>query len=214
MKRHVAVWPLVLSFGIVLPGGCDAPPPVANSGAAAPPAPPGPPPPPGSEPAAAPAATAPPTAPPAAPSGQAPLPPETKFGVFAGSIDDLAARPQPDSSQTPAAASQNVETERVKAEKGVGIKGRSLDQYEGVLVTPAKAYFAARERIFFEIEFKANYDRWRVQADKAPKDFDELKAQFLDPLGLTGKLPKLPQGHRYVWDAAAEELQVERPKRQ
>jgi hypothetical protein len=102
----------------------------------------------------------------------------------------------------------------VKAEKGVGIKGRSLDQYEGVVVTPVKAYFAARERVFFDIEFKGNYDRWRVLADKPPKDFDELKAQFLDPNGLTGKLPKLPQGHRYVWDAAKEELQVERPKSQ
>jgi hypothetical protein len=148
------------------------------------------------------------------PSGPAPLPPETKFGVFAGSIDDLAARPPAAPSPTPAAAPQDANTERVKAEKGVGIKGRSLDQYEGVLVTPAKAYFAARERIFFEIEFKGNYDRWRASADKAPKDYDELKAQFLDPLGLTGKMPKLPQGHKYVWDAATEELQVERPKRQ
>jgi hypothetical protein len=208
MKRHVAVWPLVLSLGIIVLG-CDAPPPVANSSVPAPPNPPGPPPPPGSEPAVA---SAPSAAP--APSGQAPLPLETKFGAFAGSINDLAARPQATPSPTSAAPSQNTETERVKAEKGVGIKGRSLDQYEGVLVTPAKAYFAARERIFFEIEFKGNYDRWRVLADKAPQDFDELKAQFLDPMGLTGKLPKLPQGHKYVWDAAAEELQVERPKRQ
>jgi len=205
MKRHVAIWPLVLSFGLVL-AGCDAPPPVANSGI---PAPPAPPPPPGSEPASMPAPSPPPT-----PSGQAPLPPETKFGAFAGSLDDLAARPQAAPTPPPATPPQEETTERVKAEKGVGIKGRSLDQYEGVVVTPVKAYFAARERIFFEIEFKGNYDRWRASADKAPQDYDELKAQFLDPLGLTGKLPKLPPGHKYVWDGTAEELQVERPKRQ
>jgi len=205
MKRHVAVWPLLLSFGIIL-AGCDAPPPVANSAI------PAPPPPPGSVPPAPPSAAPAPTN--KVPSGQAPLPPETKFGVFAGDVNDLAARPQAAPSTPPAAAPQDANTERVKAEKGVGIKGRSLDQYEGVVVTPVKAYFAARERIFFEIEFKGNYDRWRASADKAPKDYDELKAQFLDPLGLTGKLPKLPQGHKYVWDAATEELQVERPKRQ
>ena len=207
MKHHVAIRLLVLSFGIVLTAGCDAPPPVANSAV---PAPPAPPPPPGSAPPAAPAAAAAP-----APAGQAPLPPETKVGVFAGSLDDLAARPQAGSiTAACGAAPQDANTERVKAEKGVGIKGRSLDQYQGVVVTPVKAYFAARERIFFDVEFKGNYDRWRVSADKAPKDFDELKAQFLDPLGLTGKLPKLPQGHKYVWDGAKEELQVERPKQQ
>ena len=202
MKCCVAAWPLELLLGIALLG-CDAPPPVANSNA-----PPAPPPPPGTPSAVAPAP------PPPAPSGQAPVPVETKFGAFAGSIDDLAARPQAAPTPPSAAPPQQPQMERVKAEKGVGIKGRSLDQYEGVIVTPAKAYFAARERIFFEIEFKGNYDRWRVLADKPPQDFDELKAQFLDPNGLTGKLPTLPQGHKYVWDAAKEELQVERPKSQ
>src|SRR5688500_3184448 len=42
-----------------------------------------------------------------------------------------------------------LETERVKAEKGVGNKGRSLDEYEGPVVTPAKTLFTAKERIAF-----------------------------------------------------------------
>ena len=41
----------------------------------------------------------------------------------------------------------------VKAGKGVGLKGRSLDPHEGLYVTPVKAFFAAKERLFFEAEF-------------------------------------------------------------
>jgi hypothetical protein len=202
MSHRVVLWPLALLLGIVLLG-CEPEKPVASG----PPAPPAPPPPPGAPPAAAPPAAA-------ATPGEAPLPPEAKVGVFAGSIDDLAARPNAPAPQPAAPPAAGGETERVKAEKGVGIRGRSLDQYEGAVVTPVKAYFAARERAFFEIEFKGNYDRWRVLEDKAPQNFDELKARFLDPMGLTGKLPKLPVGHKYVWDGNIEELQVERPKTQ
>jgi hypothetical protein len=143
------------------------------------------------------------------------LPPETKVGVFAGGIDDLAARPSAPQPVQPAPAPPTEPgTERVKAQAGVGAKGRSLDQYEGVVVTPVKAYFAGKERAFFDIEFPGNYRIWRVQQDRAPKDFEELKANFLDPMGLTKKLPVLRQGHKYVWDAEKEELQVERPETQ
>ena len=109
----------------------------------------------------------------------APLPPETKFGVFAGDVNDLAARPAAPPSAPPAAqpAQPDPNTERVKAQAGVGIKGRSLDQYEGVVVTPVKAFFAGKERAFFDIEFPGNYRVWRQQEDRAPKDFDELKAR-------------------------------------
>src|SRR5688572_26962381 len=108
MNRPIPAWPLMLLLGIALQG-CDAPPPVANSGAPVPPPPP-----------SAPAPAAP--APPPAPSGQAPVPLETKFGAFAGSIDDLAGRPQSAPAPQPAAPPQDDTTERVKAEKGVGIK--------------------------------------------------------------------------------------------
>jgi hypothetical protein len=203
MKRHVAVLLLVLPLGIIAMG-CDPPTKVAKANN-------GPPPPPGSTPPPAPVATTP--APTPQPGGQAPLPVETKVGVFAGGLDDLARGPaysQPVQS-TSQPADPNLE--RVKAGKGVGIKGRSLDEYEGIYVTSAKAFFSSKERIFFEIEFKANYDRWIILEDKVPQDFDELKARFLDPYGLTAKLPALPEGHKYVWNAQTQELEVERPKR-
>lgn len=141
----------------------------------------------------------------------APLPPEAKVGGFAGSLEDLGRGPNVES--PPIVQPDDPNLERVKAGKGVGAKGRSLDEYEGPVVTPAKAYFAAKERIFFEIEFKANYDRWRVLEDSTPQNFDELKSRFLDPLGLTKNLPALPEGHKYVWDPATEMLLVERPRK-
>jgi len=206
MKRHVAILLLLLPLSIML-AGCEPPTKVAKANAG----PPAPPLPPGAQPAAPPA---PPVAAPApVGNGQAPLPVEAKAGIFAGGLDDLArgpARSQPVQSTTQPA---DPNLERVKAGKGVGLKGRSLDEYEGVYVTSAKAYFAAKERIFFEIEFKANYDRWIILEDKVPEDFDDLQSRFLDPLGLSKNLPVLPPGHKYIWNKETQELEVERPRR-
>ena len=184
MKRSVAIWPLALLLGIVVLG-CEPPKPAAKTSG-----PPGPP----------------------------PAPPETKVGVYAGGIDDLAA-PVNAPSAAPATATvtpppAEPATEIVKAGKGVGAAGRSLDQHEGLVVTPVQAYFAARERIFFEAEFPHNYQLWEATADGTPKNFDELKEKFLDPQGLTKKLPKLPTGQKYVWNPETKELGVERPKPQ
>src|SRR3954449_1510504 len=163
MKHPIALLPLALLLGITLLG-CEPPAPTA-SGPATPPPPPGSaPPPPPNQTAASPAPT---------PPGQAPLPVETQFGAFAGDVNDLAARPAaPPSASAVAPPGQpsqsDPNTERVKAQAGVGIKGRSLDQYEGVVVTPVKAYFAGKERAFFDIEFPGNYRLWRVDQPSAP----------------------------------------------
>jgi hypothetical protein len=197
MKRRVDFLLLMLLLGIVSTG-CEPPKPVASG-------PPAPPPPPGTAP--------PPTATggPATPA-PAPLPPETKFGVFAGDVNDLAARPNSPQAAPPSSLPPpDANTERVKAQAGVGAKGRSLDQYEGIVVTPVKAFFAAKERIAFEQAFYGQYRLYRATEDP-PKDYADLKAKVLDPYQI--KLPPLPPGHKYVWDAASEELQVERPKRQ
>src|SRR4029450_3139983 len=201
MKRLVAVLLLVLPLGIIALG-CEPPKKVAKTGG-----PPSPPPPPGSTPP-------PPAAPePAAPSPaphQPALPPETKVGVFAGNLDDLARGPAAEAAQRNVAQPAAPNLERLKAGKGVGAKGRSLDQYEGVYVTPAKAYFAAKERIGFEIQFPSQYQIYKAMTDDVPKDFDDLKAKVLDPYMI--KLPELTPGAKYIWDAATEQLLVERPR--
>lgn len=209
MNVRAAFWSLMLLLSIMLLG-CEPPKPVA----VAPSGPPGPPPPPGAAP------PPPPDSPlnpapnrPAAPSA-APLPIETKVGGFAGTLDDLAARPPapPSSPTSDAPALGDPNLERVKAEKGVGIKGRSLDEYEGAVVTPVKAFFAAKERIAFEVQFPHAYNLYKASDGTVPKDFEDLQAKVLQPNQI--KLPLLPPGHKYVWDAGKEELQVERPRKQ
>jgi hypothetical protein len=201
MKRRVALLPLVLLLGIVLVG-CE--PPAATVGANAPP---GPPPPPGSEPAAAPA---PPPAPaPAAQPNQRPIPLESKAGVFAGGLDDLAAPVSRPSSQ-PAAPPVDPNVERVKAEKGVGIKGRSLDEYEGVVVTPAKQIFTVRERVVFEIQIPGALNLFNASEGRNPESHEEFMEKIIKFNNI--KLPELPPGQKYIYDPAQNELMVERPK--
>ena len=101
-----------------------------------------------------------------------------------------------------------VQMERVKAGVGVGKKGRSLDGERGLIVTPVKSYFAAKEKIAYEIQFLGQYRLYRATNDP-PRDFEDLRVKVLEPYLI--KLPELPEGHKYVWDRENEELQVERP---
>jgi hypothetical protein len=193
MKHHASLFATALLFGITLLG-CDPPTPVAGG-------PPGPPPPPGS---------APPSAPPTPDS--APLPPETKFGVFAGDVNDLAARPSAPPAQPVSPPPAEPATERVKAEKGVGIKGRSLDQHEGLLVTPAKAFFSTKERIAFEIEVPHALNLYKATEGSGPKSHEEFMEKIIQFNRI--KLPQLPPDAKYVYDVETEQLMVERPKKQ
>jgi len=101
--------------------------------------------------------------------------------------------------------------ERVKAEKGVGVKGRSLDQHAGVLVTPAKAYFSVRERAVFDIQIPEAIKLFKATNGNGPKTHEEFMAQIVDANQI--HLPELPAGQKYVYDPEKEELQVERPAR-
>jgi hypothetical protein len=129
-------------------------------------------------------------------------------GYFSGCKPPPAAQAPP-ATQTSAAPPATVEMERVKAAPGVGKKGRSLDDNSGIIVEPIKAYFAAREKISYEIQFLSQYRIYKAMTDDVPKDFDDLKRKVLEPYMIV--LPELPEGHKYVWDAEKEELQVERP---
>jgi len=101
--------------------------------------------------------------------------------------------------------------DRVKAEKGVGVKGRSLDQHEGLIVTSAKALFTVRERAVFEIQIPEALKLYKATNDKGPKSHEEFMAQIIDANQI--RLPQLPAGQRYVYDPEKEELMVERPAR-
>lgn len=99
-------------------------------------------------------------------------------------------------------------TETVKAEAGVALQGRSLDEHEGLLVTPAKAYFAVREKAVFQIQIPHAIQLYKAE-NPIPLTFDEFKQNILDPNKI--KLPQLPPGHSYEWDPEQEQLMVKRP---
>lgn len=103
-----------------------------------------------------------------------------------------------------------VETEAVKAGVGVGIKGRSLDEHEGILVTPAKSLFAAKERIAFEIAVPHALELYKATEGSVPQSHEEFMEKIIEFNQI--KLPQLPEGHRYQFDPMTEQLMVIRPK--
>ncbi len=103
-----------------------------------------------------------------------------------------------------------VQTETVKAGVGVGIKGRSLDEHEGILVTPAKSLFAAKERIAFEIEVPHALQLYKALEGNVPQTHEEFMEKIIQANQI--KLPLLPAGHQYLFDPMTEQLMVQRPK--
>ncbi|MFM8252040.1 MAG: hypothetical protein ACKOBW_10640 [Planctomycetota bacterium] len=161
----------------------------------------------GCSPNAAPVATTP--SPPAAPTAAAPV-------MIPGAATDPALQPAGvvgGAESSPIGGGEATgETERVAAAAGVGIKGRSLDQHEGLIVTPAKTFFTAKERIAFEIAVPHALNLYKALNGEAPKSQEEFMAKIVTENNI--QLPKLPEGHRYVYDPATEQLLVERPKKQ
>jgi len=78
-------------------------------------------------------------------------------------------------------------------------------------VTPAKAYFSARERIVFEIAVPKALQLYEATNGSPPRSHEEFMTQVIEAQGI--KLPELPPGQRYVYDPQTKELMVERPAR-
>jgi hypothetical protein len=100
---------------------------------------------------------------------------------------------------------------RVKAEVGVGVKGRRLDDPNLVqtIVTPARALFRTQERVVFEITLPHALQLYEATNGRKPKTHEEFMEQIVKANQI--KLPELPAGERYVYDPKAGELMVERP---
>jgi hypothetical protein len=102
-----------------------------------------------------------------------------------------------------------AQTVQVKAGVGSGKKGRSLDQHEGIYVTPAKTLFAAKEKIKFEIEIPHALQLFKAYEGFAPKTHEEFMEKIIKANMI--ELPELPAGHKYVYDPKLETLMVEKP---
>lgn len=96
-----------------------------------------------------------------------------------------------------------------KAGVGSGKKGRSLDQHEGIVFTPAKTLFAAKEKIKFEIEIPHALQLYEALEGSAPKSHDEFIEKVIKANNI--ELPELPAGHKYVYDPMTKTLMVEKP---
>jgi hypothetical protein len=96
-----------------------------------------------------------------------------------------------------------------KAGVGSGKKGRSLDQHEGIIVTPAKTLFAAKEKIKFEIEIPSAIQTFDALEGRGPKTHEEFMEKVIKAYNI--ELPELPAGHKYVYDPATKILMVEKP---
>lgn len=131
--------------------------------------------------------------------------------LFAGS----GCLPEPDPPKPGPAAQPQLATGgeqapgtvRNKAEVGVGAKGQGYG--EGLVSTPAGAYFRTKERIAFDIQIKHAMNLFKAMENRAPKSHEEFMEKIVRANNIA--LPELPEGHRYVYDPKTEELMVESP---
>lgn len=98
------------------------------------------------------------------------------------------------------------ETVQVKAEKGVGDKGRGYGQ--GIVATPVAAYFSTKERVAFDIQIPEALKLFKATEDRMPKTHEEFMSKIIEANNI--QLPTLPAGHRYVYDPKRGELMVEK----
>jgi len=120
----------------------------------------------------------------------------------------------PDDSTGPAATAPPPpappqETERVVAGRGVGREREELSQ--GFVTTPINVLLGVRERLAYEAQIPHQMQIYKAMHDgKPPRDMEEFMREIVKPCGI--ELPKLKPNHRYVYDAEAGQLMVERPR--
>ncbi len=146
---------------------------------------------------------------PPSPSGSATIEPVFKRDDSATAAPDAEATPPEEmASDTPEPAVEDVE--RVKADVGVAKAGRSLDEYEGVVVTPAKSLFAVRERMVFQVQIPNAMKLFEATNGTKPTSHEEFMTKIIEANQI--QLPELPAGQRYAYDPEQGELMVEKPK--
>jgi hypothetical protein len=105
-----------------------------------------------------------------------------------------------------AAPAETPSANAVKAEPGVGKKGRGYGP--GLITTPVAAYFSIQERLAFD-QVAHDMELYKAEKGHAPTSHEEFMEKIIKEGGI--KLPQLPAGHRYLYDPKTEQLMVERP---
>ena len=120
----------------------------------------------------------------------------------------VGCKPPEDPNAVAEVEADSGETERVKAEAGVGKQGQVIGNKEGFLRTPVKALFVAKQRVaFLKVEQALNL--YNAEHGFKPKTHEEFMEKIIKPNNI--ELPELPEGQTYVWDPEAGELMVEKP---
>ena len=89
---------------------------------------------------------------------------------------------------------------------------RRLWQRRQAVVTPAKAYFAVREKAVFQIQIPHAMQLFKAESGEGPKTHEEFMEKIIKANGI--KLPELPKGQFYEYRPESEELVVIRPATQ
>ena len=115
-----------------------------------------------------------------------------------GASSEVAAVPA-----TPAGEAQ-------KAAVGVGIRGDSLRNEEGIgemIAAPAVALFNTRERVVFEIQIPQALQLFQALEGRLPKSHDEFMSKIVKANSI--QLPELKPGMKYNFRPDVGELWVE-----
>lgn len=113
----------------------------------------------------------------------------------------------PPPSRAPVPELPPPQPERVVAEAGVGVKGRTLTG-KGYLQTVFRTKFQTEQRLeFMKIEHALNL--FEAEHGRKPKSHEEFMEKIVTFNQI--QLPRLPEGEKYVYDPADGELYVERP---
>lgn len=127
--------------------------------------------------------------------------------VCAGVAAFAGCEPMPTASSPPAPVTA---TESTKAQVGVGIKGRSLDNETGVgkmISAPVSAFFAVKERVAFDIQIPQALGLFRASEGRCPKSHEEFMEKIVKANQI--KLPELPAGAVYRFNTELCELWVD-----
>lgn len=121
------------------------------------------------------------------------------------SLKPLAPAAPAEKPAEPAAPPVMVQEE---ATVGVGEKGR--DYEPGLVTTPVKAYFTAKEEIAFNIQIPGAMNLYKAQFESFPKSHEEFMEKIVKANRI--ELPELPAGHHYVYNPETGQLMVEHPE--
>jgi hypothetical protein len=111
--------------------------------------------------------------------------------------------------ETPPAGADET-GDAVEAKVGAGAKGRDYGG-EGFVTTPIEALFRADDLIVFEAHIPKNMELYKAEHDnKGPQTHEEFMQVIIKDGGV--KLPELPEGEEYWYDAKTEKLMVRHPK--